>query len=252
MDSIINISLFISVLTLFLYLIYYISNKENIVKLIVLFIFLAFIAFNVYFLYYSFKFRFPISNQYESVLLIIEFIFITTFYYYFKNGKNIKITMPLVFILPLLLSILNIIEPSMKPLMPALRSNWLFFHVLSSMISYSFFALSGIWGLIIFLKNNNEKENYIINMTKLGFAMLTVGIITGAVWAENAWGRYWSWDPKETWSLITWFYYAMILHFRQSYLKDRKFAFSLFIGLLFVIFTYFGVNYLLSGLHSYA
>jgi cytochrome c-type biogenesis protein CcsB len=87
----------------------------------------------------------------------------------------------------------------------------------------------------------------------VGFPMLTLGIITGAAWANYAWGTYWSWDPKETWSLITWFMYAAFLHARfTAGWRGKKAAVLAIIGFGFVIFTYFGVNYLLSGLHSYA
>ena len=86
----------------------------------------------------------------------------------------------------------------------------------------------------------------------IGFPMLTLGIITGAAWANYAWGSYWSWDPKETWSLITWFVYAAFLHarFTREWRGRRAAVFSVF-GFYAVIFTYFGVNYLISGLHSY-
>ncbi len=87
----------------------------------------------------------------------------------------------------------------------------------------------------------------------VGFPMLTLGIITGAAWANYAWGTYWSWDPKETWSLITWFMYAAFLHARfTAGWRGKKAAVMAIVGFGFVIFTYFGVNYLLSGLHSYA
>jgi cytochrome c-type biogenesis protein CcsB len=86
-----------------------------------------------------------------------------------------------------------------------------------------------------------------------GFLFLTIGIITGAVWANAAWGTYWSWDPKETWSLITWFVYAVYLHCRfMRGWKGKRAAWISVLGFASVIFTYFGVNYLLSGLHSYA
>jgi cytochrome c-type biogenesis protein CcsB len=83
--------------------------------------------------------------------------------------------------------------------------------------------------------------------------MLTLGIITGAAWANYAWGTYWSWDPKETWSLITWIVYALFLHARLVRgWKGKKIAILSIIGFVSVIFTYFGVNFILSGLHSYA
>jgi cytochrome c-type biogenesis protein CcsB len=86
----------------------------------------------------------------------------------------------------------------------------------------------------------------------VGFPFLTAGIITGAIWANSAWGTYWSWDPKETWSLITWFIYAAFLHSRYTQgWRGKKMAVISIIGFLFVIFTYWGVNFLLAGLHSY-
>ena len=85
-----------------------------------------------------------------------------------------------------------------------------------------------------------------------GFIWLTAGIITGAVWANSAWGTYWSWDPKETWSLITWFIYAITLHARYTRgWAGKRIAWLAILGFCSVIFTYYGVNYILSGLHSY-
>jgi len=86
----------------------------------------------------------------------------------------------------------------------------------------------------------------------VGFPLLSLGIITGAAWANYAWGTYWSWDPKETWSLITWFIYAAYLHARLTRgWQGRRAALLSIVGFLAVVFTYFGVNFLLSGLHSY-
>ncbi len=87
----------------------------------------------------------------------------------------------------------------------------------------------------------------------IGFLLFTVGIITGAIWANYAWGTYWSWDPKETWSLITWIVYAILLHTRYTgKFVGQKMAYVSIMGFIAVVFTYWGVNYLLAGLHSYA
>jgi cytochrome c-type biogenesis protein CcsB len=95
-----------------------------------------------------------------------------------------------------------------------------------------------------------DELNY--QMVVIGFIMLTLGIITGSVWAHSAWGSYWSWDPKETWSLITWLVYAAVLHSRLVRgWKGKRIAILCFVGFSCVLFTYFGVNYL-AGLHSYA
>jgi cytochrome c-type biogenesis protein CcsB len=94
-------------------------------------------------------------------------------------------------------------------------------------------------------------DELVYQLILLGFLFLSIGIITGAVWANSAWGRYWGWDPKETWSLITWFVYATLLHARMTRgWHGRRIAYLSMVGFAAVIFTYFGVN-LLPGLHSY-
>ena len=149
-----------------------------------------------------------------------------------------------------------------EPLVPALRSNWLTFHVFTCFLGYAGFAISFIASivyLIITRQPDKQKdigsamESVMSQTAAFGFIFLTIGIITGAVWANSAWGTYWSWDPKETWSLITWFIYAAFLHCR--YMRGwtgRRAAWVSVIGFLSVLFTYVGVNLLLSGLHSYA
>ena len=128
-----------------------------------------------------------------------------------------------------------------------------------------FFAVVGgiIGGIIYFFKNifsgiidvipDCKVLDELMHQTIIfGFLWLTLGIITGAVWANDAWGTYWSWDPKETWSLITWFVYATALHARfVRGWAGRRIAYISIIGFVSVMFTYFGVNFLLSGLHSY-
>ena len=177
------------------------------------------------------------------------------------------------------------------PLVPALRSNWLMMHVTVMMISYSSLitgSLLSILFLIISISDQERQKNpfkkkdklylagdnvmlvkikniVISNMTLLdsidnlsyrtiglGFPLLTVGIIAGAIWANEAWGSYWSWDPKETWALITWLIFASYLHSRlaKSW-KGRKPAVLASIGFLVVWICYLGVNFLGKGLHSY-
>ncbi len=98
----------------------------------------------------------------------------------------------------------------------------------------------------------NDLDEFVHKTIIFGFLWLTAGIISGAVWANEAWGTYWNWDPKETWSLITWFFYAFTLHARFTGGKSGCFlAWMALFGFVAVLFTYFGVNFLLSGLHSY-
>jgi cytochrome c-type biogenesis protein CcsB len=155
-----------------------------------------------------------------------------------------------------------LMDKEIKPLIPALQSNWLVAHVITCFLGYSGFAISFLAALVLIALHAADSsgthrhhldiiDQVVYRSILVGFPMLTIGIITGAVWADYAWGSYWSWDPKETWSLITWFVYAGFLHARLT--RDwsgRRTAFLSLLGFAAVMFTYFGVNYL-PGLHSY-
>ena len=150
-----------------------------------------------------------------------------------------------------------------QPLIPALKSNWLIAHVFTCFIGYASFAIAFGISLIYLLRRfggpalldrlpaDNLLDELTHQLVMFGFIFLSAGIITGSVWANSAWGRYWGWDPKETWSLITWFVYAGLLHarFMRGWQGTRIAVLSI-VGFLAVLFTYFGVNYL-PGLHSY-
>lgn len=153
-------------------------------------------------------------------------------------------------------------EAEIRPLMPALQSNWLSFHVMTCFLGYGAFALSAVAaigflvvsreGSRVQMETRQTLETVVAQTISFGFLFLTLGILTGAVWANSAWGTYWSWDPKETWSLITWFVYAAFLHFNfMRGWRGKRAAWISIIGFISVLFTYYGVNFLLSGLHSY-
>jgi len=267
----------------------------------------------------------PLSNTYE-VLVFFSWCMVAI---YLVIEKLYKIRAVGAFVMPLALISLGIasVLPEQAreaaPLVPALQSQWLTFHVVTCFISYAALAVAfsvslmylfllkrekklkaadakyassrflwvisvGIavsFGLLSWLirgaaagvivviaiavlgyllrvvagrwgtKQGNELEilgdlNY--KTVTFGVLLLGLGIISGAMWANSAWGRYWGWDPKETWSLITWLYYLTVLHLRFAYgiSRTRMAVFSL-IGLFLVVFTFIGVNYLLSGLHAY-
>jgi cytochrome c-type biogenesis protein CcsB len=157
----------------------------------------------------------------------------------------------------------------MRPLYPALQSVWLYVHTLTAFVSYSCFTIAAaVSALFImqshFLKKKNLGKMFLklpsldildeigYRCLAFGFPMLTVAIITGAFWASRAWGSYWSWDPKETWSLITWFIYAAMLHGRMTTgWRGKRAAILTIIGFLVMLFTFIGVNLWLPGLHSY-
>lgn len=180
------------------------------------------------------------------------------------------------FVMPvawLLLAYIAIIMPEQSKnaenLMPALQSNWLTIHVATAMVAYGAFALSFGTSIMFLIKksmeNNRSKSDFNKRMPSLdvlddisykfiavGFPLLSIVIVSGAIWAEYAWGRYWRWDPKETWSLITWLVYAAYLHARFTYgWRGNKAALMSLLGFMFVLFTFFGVNYFLLGIHSY-
>jgi len=211
----------------------------------------------------------PLSNMYESLIFFswtIVLIYLILEFRYQQRLIGVFVT-PFSFLAIALTSIIPGVQPQIKPLVPALQSNWLTIHVTTCFFGYAAFSVSfGISILYLIQQKKTDQEggaskwlpslslldeiNY--RSIVIGFPMLTLGIITGAAWANYAWGSYWSWDPKETWSLITWFVYAAFLHARLTRdWRGKKTAILSVIGFLFVLFTYFGVNYLISGLHSY-
>ena len=146
-------------------------------------------------------------------------------------------------------------------LMPALRSAWFAIHIGSAVFSYSGFMIAAcvsIRYLLLQKKDSGaeaalEKLDYLsYRLIAFGFLMLTVTILTGCIWAEQAWSAFWTWDPKETWALITWLIYAAYLHLRlQRKWQGKKMAVFAVAGIVCVLFTFIGVNVLFAGLHSY-
>ena len=210
----------------------------------------------------------PLSNMYESLVFFawtIGVIYLVVEQTY-KNRIIGAFATPLAFMAIAYASLSPNISDRIQPLIPALKSNWLIIHVVTCFIGYAAFAIAfGISLIYLFKQRKTGNKTGLFNrlpefgfldelthqMVTLGFLFLTIGIITGAVWANSAWGSYWSWDPKETWSLITWFIYATLLHARMMRgWEGKKIAYLSIIGFLAVMFTYFGVN-LLPGLHSY-
>lgn len=145
-------------------------------------------------------------------------------------------------------------------LVPALQSMWLEIHVITAVIAYSFLALSFAAAILLLVLPHTKEQyisvqdldKFIYKCISAGFPFLTLLLITGAIWAEEVWGTWWGWDPKETWALITWFIYAIYLHFRRTRQWNSKLAAQMAVlGFSLVIFTLFGVSLLLPGLHSY-
>jgi len=195
----------------------------------------------------------PFSNMFESLVVLGLSVAIVSVFIDIKY-KNRIIAAGAALMSLLAIGYASLLDKEIAPLLPALKSNWLAIHVLTCFIGYAALTVAFVSSVIILCKKKEDSNLDAISykMTAFGFLFLMLGIISGAVWANSAWGTYWSWDPKETWSLITWFIYAIYLHvrFRKGW-KGKTASWISVIGFLAMVFTYFGVNYLLKGLHSY-
>ena len=213
----------------------------------------------------------PLSNLYESVVFFAWCIALVYLLFDLKYRQRTvgAFVLPVAFIFMLWAQLH--IDDRILPLVPALQSNWLTYHVITCFLGYAAFALACGVSVMYLIKVQKEKNGSVSSggilglfpSTKIlddmnykavmfGFPMLTLGIVTGAAWANYAWGTYWSWDPKETWSLIIWFIYAAFLHarFTRGWVGKKAAWLSIW-GFAATIFCYLGVNLLLSGLHSY-
>ncbi|HOP59168.1 MAG TPA: c-type cytochrome biogenesis protein CcsB [Bacteroidales bacterium] len=209
----------------------------------------------------------PMSNGYESLIFISWVTLLAGLIFSRKSLFALSATAVLAG-MALMVAHLSFMDPEITNLVPVLQSYWLTLHVSIITASYGFLGLGAILGilvmvLMIFINRKNRQrisdtidELTLINYKSLnlGLYMLTIGTFLGAIWANESWGRYWGWDPKETWSLITIVVYTLVVHSRMIPGMKDIFSFNLFALLAFssVLMTYFGVNYYLSGLHSYA
>jgi cytochrome c-type biogenesis protein CcsB len=213
----------------------------------------------------------PLSNLYESVIffswtIVLIFGLLDLKYRYRVIGAFV---MPFA-LLGMAWAQLGL-HSGIEPLVPALQSNWLLYHVITCFLGYAAFAVACGISIMYLLAADRQDANSAdgaglfamfppirvlddlnYRAIMIGFPLLTLGIVTGAAWANYAWGTYWSWDPKETWSLIVWFVYAAFLHARitRGWVGKRA-AWLSVIGFAATIFCYLGVNLFLSGLHSY-
>lgn len=209
----------------------------------------------------------PLSNLYESLIFFSWTIVLLYLIIEWRiKTKNLgAFVVPFAFFSMAFASLS--VKSGIQPLIPALQSNWLISHVITCFFGYAALTIACGLGFMYLLKGLEKGERprlffrllpgrkivdeLTYQSVAIGFIFLTLGIITGSVWAYSAWGSYWSWDPKETWSLITWLIYAAILHSRfVRGWRGKRMAIMSIIGFASVLFTYFGVNYL-PGLHSY-
>ena len=209
----------------------------------------------------------PWSNAYESMIYVAWATMLFGLIFGRRSSMTIAATAFLTSFI-LMVAHWNWMDPEIANLVPVLNSYWLMIHVAIIVASYGPFALGMILGLISLLlmilttKNNKKqlghkiKELTVINEMALtvGLVLLTIGNFLGGMWANESWGRYWGWDPKETWALISIMLYAFVLHVRLIPGLKGRFVFNVFSVAAFasILMTYFGVNFYLSGLHSYA
>ena len=209
----------------------------------------------------------PWSNGYESMIYIGWATVLAGFIFSRRSVMTMAATSILTGLI-LFVAHLNWMDPQVTNLVPVLQSYWLSIHVAMITASYGFLGLGALLGmitLILFVLKRGEnvarlnlaiKELNAINEMSLiiGLVLLTVGNFLGGVWANESWGRYWGWDPKETWALVTILVYAVVIHLRfiKGAYSDYIFSVVSLLAFTSVLMTYFGVNYYLAGLHSYA
>ena len=237
-------------------------KKDRLLKAAWILFLIGFALHTVYFAARGVKAgRVPLANQFEFAMAFswgvaaLTIVFRTRL----KAEWLCVAAMPVSF---LILSYAALQPREITELMPALKSTWFVFHIGSAMFSYSAFALAGCAGLRYLLLSRKGKETDALKlqqmdfmsyrMVALGFLLLTVTILSGAIWAEQAWSAFWTWDPKEVWALITWIIYAVYLHLRlRMKRRGSVLAWFLVIAVPVVFFTFAGVNTLMKGMHTY-
>lgn len=209
----------------------------------------------------------PWSNAYESIIYVAWTTMLFGFFLGRKSALTIAATTFVTSII-LFTASMNWLDPEIANLQPVLNSWWLLVHVSIIVASYGPLTLGMILGVfslfLILFTNKNNKEKMDINIKEItiinemavtvGLVMLTIGNFLGGMWANESWGRYWGWDPKETWALISIMIYAFVLHMRLIPGLRGKYTFNLWTVIAYgsIMMTYFGVNFYLAGLHSYA
>ncbi len=202
-----------------------------------------------------------ITNTYESLVFfsaVIMIILAAGKLRYRERFASVIVFGGTVVSLALLAVASSPIAPdTINPPIPALQSWWLVLHVTFAFIGEAFFVVAFVSSIMLLATKDEEKRVKLDKTTytaiAVGYPIFTAGaLVFGAVWAANAWGSFWSWDPKETWALITWLTYTLYLHVRlYKKLRGPLSAWISIVAFLFTMFTFFGVNFLLSGLHSY-
>lgn len=265
-----QIILFVYILATLVYLVHFATQRKELRTAARLILAGGGILHTVYFVYRYFESgHTPLTNNHEAVSFFAWSIVwgFLSFRWRYKVKNFGAFVAPLITFLMLVAAFSS---QKIVALPPALQSYWLPVHASIAIMANGFMALAFCGGIMYLLQEREIKrkrfglfysrlpslealDNLNQHCLAIGFPLLTLGIITGSVWAKQAWGAYWQWDPKETWSLITWFIYAAILHQRLTVgWRRRRAAIMAIVGFSAVLFTLWGVTYLLGGVHSYA
>ncbi len=210
----------------------------------------------------------PITNFHEALSFLA--FSIAGFFLYLRRLYRIEIVGSIILpVISIMLICALTMPTAIKPIPPVLRSYWLPIHTIFCFAGNAVFFVSFFISLLYLIAERSIKTKSRLSLSQklpsletldsinykcmsYGFPFLTVGIVTGSIWAGVAWGSHWSWDPKETFSLVTWILYAILLHNRLTMgWRGRKTAYMMIIGFFSLIFTFFGVNFIIGGLHSY-
>jgi len=210
----------------------------------------------------------PVTNMHEATSFFAWCIAILFFFHEYRYKPRLlsSFIMPFVFIIMFLSAVF---PREIGTISPVLKSYWFGIHVVLAFLGDAAFAMACGIGIMYLIQERNVKSKHINNLflklpslqvldelnyhlITIGFPLLSLAIITGVIWANTAWGTFWRWDPKEVWSLITWFIYALVLHLRLTLgWRGKKAAILSIIGFAIVIFAFFGVTLILKGRHVF-
>jgi len=268
MDQLFALTLFLYTLCTLWHLAFIIFQKDYIYETAQYHLFIGFASHTIIICYGYIKAGYiPVQNLHET--LSISSWGIIAFYILFQFKFNVKVIGAIISPLFTITMIISFLLPGdIIPVGDLFKSTWLTIHIISTFIGNGAFAIACGGGLFYLIQENAIKskkrgffykrlpplellDNIIYASVAAGFPLLTIGIMTGCIYAQIVWGKYWSWDPKEVWSVITWLIYAAMLHGRMTlgWRGKRNAIFSI-IGFLILLFTFLGVNFLLKGHHE--
>jgi ABC-type transport system involved in cytochrome c biogenesis permease subunit len=201
----------------------------------------------------------PLRTMGETRLWYTWFLASIALWLYYR--KTFRYILPMGLALALVFLVVNLLNPELlnKALMPALQSVWFIPHVIVYLVAYALLSL--VWLMAVFQlfktrSNQNQLDTELNRILKIGFAFLSLGLVFGALWAKTAWGHYWTWDPKETWALITWAAYLIIIHYQDRYqTRTQTILWLIVVSFVLLLICWFGVQYLPSAqmsVHTYS